>query len=94
MASEMAVGLAMAQQMIQQQGGILGGNSPTMQPTGSSAPAHTPGPEVLTPADVARVLNVSEADVIAAIESGDLNGKKIGQSYRITRTALDAFLDS
>jgi excisionase family DNA binding protein len=94
MASEMAVGLAMAQQMIQQQGGILGGSSPTMQPAGSSAPAHTPVPEILTPADVARVLNVSEADVIATIESGDLNGKKIGQSYRITRTALDTFLDS
>jgi excisionase family DNA binding protein len=90
-ASEMAVGLAMAQQMIQQKGGILGGNVPAAQPVEAVAPAT---PEILTPADVAKILNVSEEDVIDTIESGDLNGKKIGKTYRVTRAALDLFLNS
>ncbi len=94
MASEMAVGLAMAQQMIQQQGGILGGNAPGTQPVAATSAGGTPTLEILTPADVAKVLNVSEGDVIATIESGDLKGKKIGSSYRITRSALDTFLNS
>jgi excisionase family DNA binding protein len=49
-------------------------------------------PEILTPADVAKVLGVSEADVIATIDAGDLKGKKIGSAYRVTRAALDEFL--
>ena len=39
-------------------------------------------------------MGVSEADVIATIESGDLKAKKIGSQFRITRAALDTFLKS
>ena len=84
-AAEMAVGLAMAQQMVQQQGGIL--NQP-------AAGANAVPSELLTPADVAKILNVSENDVMASLGSGDLKGKKIGSTYRITREALDQFLKS
>ncbi len=92
-ATELAVGLAMAQQMMQQQGGVLG----TAPAAGAVAPvaAAAPGlPELLTPADAATALGVTEADVIATIESGDLKAKKIGTAYRITRAALDAFLNA
>ncbi len=81
-AAELAVGMAIAQQMMQQQGGL---NAPSV----GGPPA---APEILTPADVARVLGVSEADVIATIDGGDLKGKKIGSAYRVTRAALDEFL--
>lgn len=80
--AEMAMGFAMAQQMIQQQGGL---------PSSGATPAA--GPELLTPSEVAQILKVSEADVLHALEAGDLKGKKIGTSYRITRAALDAFLN-
>ncbi len=50
-------------------------------------------PAVLTPADAARVLQVSEEDVLAAIESGDLPARKIGRAYRISREALLKFLN-
>lgn len=80
--AEMAMGFAMAQQMIQQPGGIAG--TPPIQ----SAPTA----EILSPADVAKILNVTEADVIASIDAGDLKGKKIGTVYRVTRAALDEFL--
>ncbi|MCX6551278.1 MAG: helix-turn-helix domain-containing protein [Acidobacteria bacterium] len=38
------------------------------------------------------MLGVSEADVMAVVQSGELKAKKIGTSYRITKAALDAYL--
>jgi excisionase family DNA binding protein len=49
---------------------------------------------LLTPASAALVLSVSESDVLSALADGSLKGKKIGTSWRITRTALDDFLKS
>ncbi len=86
-AAEIAMGFAMANQMANQPGGILGG--------GGQAPAAAPTaplPEVLTPADVAKSLGVTEADVLATLESGDLKGRKIGSAWRVTKSALDDFL--
>ena len=51
-------------------------------------------PDLLTPAQAAQTLGVTEADVLASLEAGDLKGKKIGAVWRITRAALDAFLAS
>jgi excisionase family DNA binding protein len=47
---------------------------------------------VLAPADAAKLLNVSEADVIASLEAGDLKGKKIGSQWRLTRAQLAQFM--
>jgi excisionase family DNA binding protein len=94
-ATELAVGLAIAQQIVAQQGlpGAAGA-PPPIPGAASSAAAPAPGalPELLTPADVAKALGVSEADVVSTIESGDLKAKKIGSAYRVTRGALDEFL--
>jgi excisionase family DNA binding protein len=87
-AAEMAVGFAMAQQMVQQ-GGLTGGSAAAAKPAAGAAPAL---PELLTPADVAKALGVSEDDVLAIIQSGELKAKKIGTQYRVPRAALDAYL--
>jgi len=50
------------------------------------------GHELLSPAEVANVLKVSENDVLAALTEGALKGKKIGTSWRVTRSAIDEFL--
>jgi excisionase family DNA binding protein len=84
--AEMAMGFALAQQMIQQSTGAS-----SVAPT-APAPATAGLPELLSPADAARLLGVTEADVLATIQSGELKAKKIGAAYRITRTALDEFL--
>ena len=79
----MAVGLAMAQQMMNQPGGITAQSTPA-----AGAPRRGRGsamPETLSPADAAKALGVSEADVIASLESGDLKGKRIGSQWRITQ---------
>jgi len=84
MAAEMAVGMAMAQQMMQQGGGLFAGAT-----AGTAA-----RPELLGPAELARTLGVSEADVLSLIQSGELKAKRIGSSWRVTRAALEAYLAS
>jgi excisionase family DNA binding protein len=71
----------LAQQMMQQ--GFTGG---------AAAPSVSAQPELLAPADAAKVLGVSEADVLAVLQSGELKGKKIGSTWRITRAALNSYL--
>jgi excisionase family DNA binding protein len=97
MATELAVGLAIAQQLMQQQGGgVLGGAGAPAASAGSAATAPAPAgsvlPDLLTPAEAARALGVEEADVMSVIEAGELKAKKIGSAWRIQRAALDAFL--
>jgi excisionase family DNA binding protein len=88
MATEMAVGLSIAQQMIQQQGFATAAPAPGAGAATMAAAA----PELLAPADVAKILGVPEQDVLSIIESGELTAKKIGASYRIKRSALDEYL--
>jgi excisionase family DNA binding protein len=95
MAAQMAVGMAMAQQMMNQTGGILGSQAtPGIQVPGAAAAAGAPAPDLFTPAQVAQILGVGESDVMASLESGDLKGKKIGTQWRVTRAAVDQFLHS
>jgi excisionase family DNA binding protein len=94
-ATEMAIGLAMAQQMVQQQAAAP--TAPPVIPASPSAPAPAAAPgafDLLSPADAAKLLGVSEADVLASITSGDLKAKKIGSTYRIPRAAVQDFLNS
>ena len=51
-------------------------------------------PSVMTPAEAATYLRVSEEDVIAAINAGDLKAKKLGNAFRISKESLDEFLNS
>jgi excisionase family DNA binding protein len=84
-ATELAVGLSIAQQIMQQQG----------MPSAAAASAASSAvtlPDLLGPADVAKALGVTEADVMSIIEAGELSAKKIGSAYRIKRSALDEYL--
>jgi excisionase family DNA binding protein len=86
--AQMAMGFGMAQEMMKsfQTGGPAAGG-PGAPPTPAA-----PAVEILSPAQVAEILGVSEMDVLSTLEAGDLKGKKIGSTWRITRAALDAFL--
>jgi excisionase family DNA binding protein len=90
-AAELAVGFGLAQQMMQQ--GFAGGSAtPTVAPP--VVPAAAALPELLSTADAAQALGVSEADVLAVLESGDLKGKKIGSTWRVSRAALTTYMSS
>src|SRR5215471_1140718 len=67
MAAEMAVGMAMAQQMLNQSGGITTQSTPGIGGPVASAGAT---PALYTPAQVAHMLGVSETDVVASLDSG------------------------
>jgi len=93
-AAEMAVGMAMAQQMMNQPGGLMAqttkGIGAPPAPTNGGAGA----PELLNPAQVAQMLGVAESDVLASLEAGDLKGKRIGTQWRVSKSAVDTFLNS
>ena len=56
----------------------------------SFRPAETP--EVLTPAQLADLLQVEEEAVVELAERGDLPGRKLGDEWRFSRTAVLAWL--
>ena len=90
--AEMAVGMAMAQQMMNQSGGLMAQTT-----KGIAAPSPANGgaaAELLNPAQVAQMLGVAESDVLASLEAGDLKGKRIGTQWRVPRAAVDAFINS
>jgi len=64
------------------------------QQQGGGAKAAGGIPDVMTPAEAAAILKVSEEDVIAAITDKSLKAKKMGNAYRISKTALEEFLAS
>lgn len=58
----------------------------------AAAPAAAAVPDVMTLAEAAAYMRVSEADVEGLISSGQVKAKQIGSAYRISRKALDDFL--
>lgn len=53
-----------------------------------------PIPDVMTPSEAATYLRVAEEDIVAAIEGGQLKAKKLGKAFRISKEALEEFLNS
>jgi excisionase family DNA binding protein len=75
-------------------GGALQQSLAGMGKTGAEAAAAAAAvmPDVMSPAEVATFLKVSEEDILAAIKTGDLKAKQIGSAYRISKTAVETFL--
>jgi len=100
-AAEIAMGFGMAQQMIEPAGRNPGaaGHAPGRRCTHSGRgrarlSERSESQNCSAPADAAKLLGVNEGDVVASLTDGSLKGKKIGSTWRITRTALDEFLKS
>ncbi len=85
-AAQLGAGLAMGQQ--------LAAALNTTQPAPPVISPPAAGPQLLSPDEVAKTLGVSEADVLATLEKGELKGKKIGSVWRISKPALDDYLKS
>jgi excisionase family DNA binding protein len=90
-AAQLGAGLAMGHQMAAAMA------TPQTTPA-AGAPPPLPGaaaglPQLLSTAEVATALGVSEADVLASLNDGSLKGKKIGSTWRVTKAALDEFLN-
>jgi excisionase family DNA binding protein len=86
----LGAGLAMGQQMAAAMNAPQG-TPAAAPPAGGSAGAAGP---LLGTGEIAQMLGVSEADVLATLDKGELKGKKIGSTWRVSRAALDEFLKS
>ncbi len=83
-------GMGIGNLMQQATSGAMAQQQAANNNSGGAAKASVP--DVMTPAEAAAYMRVSEEDVIAAITAGDLKAKKLGSAYRISKEALDAFL--
>jgi len=92
--AQVAVGMAMAQQMMNQTGGIMAQQTPGIPSPPPPPAAEGAVADLMNPAQVGEMLGVGEADVLASLEAGDLKGKKIGTQWRVTRDAVNTFLKS
>ena len=90
----LGVGTVLSQSLAGMTGAAAAAGPQQSPPGGAPAGGAPVGgtPEVMTPGEAATFLRVSEEDVIAAITSGELKAKKLGNAYRISKDALDAFL--
>ena len=103
-AAQLGAGLALGQQLAQ--GLSASQPTPATSPQAAAAnPGTTAGagsggtgggswPDLMSPAEAAQALGVSESDVLTALADGSLKGKKIGSAWRITKGALEQFLKS
>ncbi|MCC6297794.1 MAG: SPFH domain-containing protein [Anaerolineales bacterium] len=78
----MGIGNLMGQAL---QGGFQGG-----APGGAAGGAKMP--DIMTPAEAAQFMKVTEADILDAIKDKSLKAKKVGKAYRISKENLEAFM--
>jgi excisionase family DNA binding protein len=84
----MGIGNLMGQAL---QGGMQSGQQQQKGPNGGT-PTGGGMMDVMTPAEAAAAMRVTEEDVMAAINDGSLKAKKLGNAYRISRDSLETFL--
>jgi len=92
----LGAGMGMGASMGQMMSGIMGGQQQQQpQQSQQAAPAQPAAvPEIMNVTEAADYLKVAIEDVIAMIQGGDLKAKKIGSQYRISKKAIDDFLNS
>jgi excisionase family DNA binding protein len=86
----MGVGRALSDSLAGMSGAGAAGAGAAQPPSGDQPSGGMP--DVMTPAEAASALRVSEEDVVAAIQTGDLKARKLGNAYRISRESLNEFL--
>jgi excisionase family DNA binding protein len=88
----MGAGAAMGQMM----GGILGGvqQQQAAQPAAATPAASSAPPDIMGVAEAAAYMGVEIEDVVELCNSGQLKAKKIGSKYRISKAAIDEFMNS
>ena len=86
-------GMGIGNYMTQAFGMNQGQQQPAQQQAApAAAPAASDASGVMTPSEVAQLLKVSEEDIIAAIQDGELKARKIGNAFRISKEAVEEFL--
>jgi excisionase family DNA binding protein len=87
-------GMGIGNLMQQATSGAMQQQQQGQQSSGSGSQTAAGIPDVMTPSEAATILKVSEEDIKAAIEDGSLKAKKLGNAYRISKSALEEFMNS
>lgn len=61
---------------------------------GAAAGGAAKMPDIMTPAEAAQFMKVTEDDILEAIKDGSLKAKKVGKAFRISKDNLEAFMNS
>ncbi len=92
----MGAGMGMGNMMA----GMFGGMQQQAAPQ-AAAPAAAPAaegpkefPAIMGVTDAAAYIGVEIEDIVGLCDSGELKAKKIGRKYRISKSAIDAFMNS
>jgi excisionase family DNA binding protein len=85
-------GMGIGNVLSQSLSGVGGQQQGAKASTGAEGSVAGSLPSVMTPAEAASALRVSEEDIVAAINAGDLKARKIGNAFRISKEALEEFL--
>ncbi len=90
------VGLGAGMSLGQMMTGMMGSATQPGAQQQQAAPQAAPAvmPDVMNPAQAATYLQVTEADVMQMIQSGQIKAKQIGAQFRISKAALEEFLKS
>ena len=73
---------------------VIGGKSMGGAPSTGGAAGGAKMPDVMTPAEAAQFMKVTESDIMDAINDGSLKAKKVGKAFRISKDNLEAFMNS
>ena len=73
---------------------LQGGMQNTSQGGAAAAASAAAMPDIMTPAEAAQFMKVTEDDILAAIKDGSLKAKKVGKAFRISKDNLDSFMNS
>ncbi len=89
----LGAGMGMGAGMSQMMAGIMGTQQqPQQQQQQTTTPKAVP--DIMTTTEAAEYLKVAVEDIITMIQAGDLKAKKIGSQYRISKKAIDDYLNS
>lgn len=92
----MGAGMGLGNMMAGMFGGIQQPQQGAAAPAAGAAAAATPAsvPDIMGVAEAAQYLGVEIEDVVGLCDSGELKAKKIGSKYRISKAAIDEYMNS
>jgi excisionase family DNA binding protein len=94
-AAGMGMGMGAGMGMGQMMAGVFGaqqGQQPASQPQAATPAGPKVWPDIMGVSEAAEYLGVAVEDVVALCTSGELKARKIGSSYRISKTVVDEFM--
>jgi excisionase family DNA binding protein len=92
MGAGMGLGNMMAGMFQQPQSGGTAGSQPEAAPAAAAGPKTYP--DIMGVTEAAEYIGVEIEDVVELCSSGELKAKKIGSKYRISKAAIDEFMNS